>query len=300
MEASLYYHLCAHQLHIKLLEDLFPDKEDPSPRLTRRSDCAWALHSLANAYALFGQPRRAAELLERHNLLRKKARRDKRHLAIGLGNLARQHVALGELAAAELELFEGLKLCHATREHTIEALLRQELGILRSYQEAFDEADKELQESIRLHIRLGDAHGTGAALASWALYALCKGDSDRALEAAQTSSALARGHIEVIEAQWLLGAALLAQAASDARTLEMTSKQHQRLMEAEAHLTEALTHCHQYNFVQWEARVLLEQARLRRLCGENQSARAIAQEARDIAERYEYHLLQADIDKFLG
>ncbi|HEX5570459.1 MAG TPA: hypothetical protein VFX31_03675, partial [Ktedonobacterales bacterium] len=102
-------------------------------------------------------------------------------------------------------------------------------------------------------------------------------------------------HVErdIIRAEWLLGAVLLAQAAGD-------DDRQKLLHEADAHLTDALARCRKIDMVDHEPDILLAWAKWHQLKGELAEAHADAAEALEIADRCEYRLAQADIHNFLA
>ncbi|MBK9600413.1 MAG: tetratricopeptide repeat protein [Anaerolineales bacterium] len=120
-----YYQFGAYQLQIELLRALFLDGEDKPPRLKKEGDQAWTLNGLANTYSLSGQPRRAVPLFEMQNALREKAG-DKKHLAIGLGNVATQQLVIGALSEAERNLRRSIDLCREIEDEFWEAVGHQD------------------------------------------------------------------------------------------------------------------------------------------------------------------------------
>jgi tetratricopeptide (TPR) repeat protein len=71
-------------------------------------------------------------------------------------------------------------------------------------------------------------------------------------------------------------------------------------VEAEEHLTEALTRDRKINLVEFEPDILLEFAKLRFKENLREEALKFADEALQIADRCEYRLMQADIHNFLA
>jgi len=124
------------------------------------------------------------------------------------------------------------------------------------------------------------------------------GQADAAREAAAQSRQLAAerrvNERDIIRAEWLVGAALVALAS------EAGDEQNQTLAEAESHLAEALARLRRVNLVEHEPDILLALARWHRARGDNLLAREAAQEALAIADRSEYRLKQADIHNFLA
>jgi tetratricopeptide (TPR) repeat protein len=311
---TVYYRFGAYQTQIELLQALFLDGEDRPPRLKDEAHQAHAMNELANSYSLSGQPGRAVTLFKAHNALREKAG-DKKNLAIGLCNLAYQHIAIGALAAAEGNLRRMIALCQEIGDEFSEAIGHQELGRLLAYTGAFEEARTELRDARKVFDALGVARTNWVSVvrAYEALLDLREGDSDSARDKSQQALELAQsearsifgGERDIIRAEWLLGAAHRARG---------------ELTQAESHLAEALRRCRRINMVDHEPLILLELARLRYAqmvsgsrfqvsgSGEEQpetlkpetkkrkmdEALSLAKEALDIAERCGYRLVQAD------
>lgn len=292
----LYYRLGANQTCIELLLALFPNGEMQPPRLSADPDQGWVLNDLANAYSLAGQPRRAVPLFERHNAIREAAD-NKRNLAIGLGNLAYMaQVILGELSAAEHNLRHSVDLCREIKDEFEEAIAHRQLGQLLAYQGLFDQAGAEMELARASFEQLNAQQSEGIVWIYHALRALLMNTPDAALDAARRARELADvRHYErdIIQAEWLLGAALVAQA-------EGVEDMRSPLAEAEAHLTEAITSCRKINLVELEPDILLTWAKWHRFSGNAAQARADANEALAIADRCEYRLKQADIHLFLA
>jgi len=298
LEEPLYFRFGAYQTNIELLRALFPDGEDQPPRLKKESDQAWTVNELAASYSLSGQPRRAVPLFKASNAIDER-RGDKMGVAIGLGNLVTQQVALGELAAAEGNLRRSIELCREVEDDFDEAVGHQQLGWLLSYQGAFDEALQEFDAALALSGKLGHQQGAGIIWVNRAMRALLMGDAKAALADARQGRELAdvqRVERDIIRAEWLLGAALVAQAPVP----KGRDRRENELAEAEGHLTEALTRCRRINLVELEPDILLAWARWRRAKCNPQHARQHAEEALAIADRCEYRLKQADIHNFLA
>jgi hypothetical protein len=121
-------------------------------------------------------------------------------------------------------------------------------------------------------------------------------DSRFAIEAARQSHKIAmslQNERDIIQAEWLLGSALVTQATSP-------DDRNKTLVESEPHLTEALTRCRRINMIDHEPDILLAWANWHQLQGNVAQARADAEEALAIADRCEYRLKQADIHNFLA
>jgi tetratricopeptide (TPR) repeat protein len=311
---SLYYQFGAYQIIIELLLGLFPDSasakgsgQDASlPKLRNVDAQAWTLNELANNYSLYGQPRQAVPLFERHIAIREK-QGDKKSLAIGLGNLADDQSKTGTLGAAEANLRRRIELCRDIGDEFCEAVGHQELGRLLAYRGAWEEAEEELDAALAIKVWSENAQGHGVNWAYRALRALlltragiptaALHAAQRALEmadeAARTQYPYARDYVR---AYWLLGAAWRVNGNPDP---------------ADSHLTEALTRCRSINAVDHEADILLDLARLRRDEAQisevsetseilSDDALRLAQEALAITERSGYVLQGADVRLFLA
>jgi len=146
---ATYCQFGAYQLRIELLRALFPDG-DPSagsgqalPCLKNEDAQAFTLNALANSYSLSGQPRRAVPLCEASNAIDEK-RGDKQGVAIGLGNIAYQQMAIGALHAAEANLRRSIALCREIEDGFWEAVGHSHLGHLLAYRGQWAEAEREL------------------------------------------------------------------------------------------------------------------------------------------------------------
>jgi tetratricopeptide (TPR) repeat protein len=283
----LYFQFGAYNLQIDLLRALFPDGEDKLPRLKSEVAQAWTLNGLANSYFLSGQSKKAVSLFERNNELQEKAG-DKENLAIGLGNLARSQMMIGDFKSAESNLRRRISLCQEIKDEFREAVGHQELGRLLAYQGKFEESEKELAKSLKYDEEHNDKQGQCVGWAYRALRALLMSDAEEALRSAKRARELAdveKMEIDIIRAEWLLGASYLAKGG---------------LKEAEEHLSEALVRDRRINLVELEPDILLELAKLRFKKGDKEEALKLAEEALGIANRSEYRLKQADIHNFLA
>jgi tetratricopeptide (TPR) repeat protein len=311
----LYFRLGAYQTCIELLRALFPDGEDRPPRLKDESAQAWTLNALANAYGLSGQPRLAVPLFRQQIAIREK-QGVKRSVAIGLGAIASvAYFPLGELAAAEGNLRRRIELCREIEDEFEEAVGHQELGRLLAYQGAFDESEKVHQRAIELANRLHNQQIECVVQAYSALRALLMNEHTIALQAARRARELAEldfpgiGKIErdIIRAEWLLGAALVALVIAPRPgghpprpNLGEEGGGEALLAQAETNLSQALTHCRRINMVDHEPDILLAWARWHEARGDREQARRDAEAALVIAERCEYRLKQAEIHNFLA
>jgi tetratricopeptide (TPR) repeat protein len=284
----LHYQFGAYQLMIELLRGLFPDGENQPPRLNNERARSWVLSALASAYSFSGQLRRSVTLYQLVNTYYE-GKEDKKNLGVILSAVASVgYIPMGELAAAEQSLRRVIELTREMKYEIDEAIGHQELGLLLAYCGAFDESAREMGESPGLEILCAYQQPAGMHWAYRALRALLMGDIRTALEAARKAHSIAtsvRAEYDRIIAEWLLGAALIAQKDLNA---------------AETHLTEALVRCRRINAADLEPDILLAWAHWYRARNDAQEAKASAEEALAIADRCEFRLKQAEIHNFLA
>ena len=301
LSEPLLYRFGAYQKRIELLRALFPNGEDRPPRVKTKAGQSWTGNELARSYGLCGQPRRAVPLYEQQIAIVEREG-NKVNLAIGLGNLANRQIELGGLTAADVNRRRRIDLCREIAEEWEEAIGHGEMGRLLAYRGAFAEAAQELNAAQSVFHRLGRTQAECVAWAYLAQRALLMGEAEAALEAARRARTLADEvartwyphERDFIQAEWLLGAALVAVASEQPR------QRANLLSEAEAHLTEALTRCRRINLVEVEPDILLAWARWHHAKGNVQQATEDAKEALAIADRCEYRLVQADSHNFLA
>jgi tetratricopeptide (TPR) repeat protein len=150
LQKAIYYQFGAYQLQIELLRALFLDGEDKPPRLTDESAQAWTLNELANSYSLSGQPRRAVPLFEMTNDIYENKTKNKKHLAIGLGNVADDQLKIGALSAAERNLRRYIDLSVELGIEEENADAWSEIGRLLLYRGLWKEAEDEFQTSQKM------------------------------------------------------------------------------------------------------------------------------------------------------
>jgi tetratricopeptide (TPR) repeat protein len=128
----------------------------------------------------------------------------------------------------------------------------------------------------------------GTMFAYRTIRSLFTSNAEEALKSARKARVLAdveKAERDIILAEYLIGAAYLLKG---------------NLVEAEKHLTEALTRDRKINLVELEPDILLEFAKLRFKENHKEEALKFAEEALQIADRCEYRLKQADIHNFLA
>ena len=295
----LYYNFRAYQMVIELTHLLFPDGENKLPRLKKKSDQAWALNTLASAYADSGQPRRFVHLFKKNIAIREE-QGDKTGLVIGLSSFAhRAQIPLGEFNDAESKLRRAAEISHEleVKEKLImAAVASQELGKLLAYKGVFDESERQLNKSFELFSKSSKPVPYRLRSVSWAycsIRSLLMSNVNEALKFAEKSRELANAKNKkekpdernIILAEYLLGAAYITEGF---------------IPEAKKHLTEALTRERKINLVEFKPDILLEFAKLHFQQNHKEEALKCAEEALQIADRCEYRLKQADIHNFLA
>ncbi|MGB7533056.1 MAG: hypothetical protein WA977_08815 [Halobacteriota archaeon] len=283
----LHYRFGAHQTRIELLRALFPDGVDKLPMLKNEDAQAFTLNALANSYALSGQSKRAVPLFEMASEVDEK-RWNKQGVAIGLGNLSFQQILIGKLEAAEFNLRRFIEIFCEIKDEFREAVGHQELGRVLAYRGEFKQSEKELANAIKIAQKLGERQNEGLSHSYRSFRSLLMSNAEEALNYAKKARELtdvSRFERDIIQAEYLLGAAYLLKG---------------NLVEAEKHLTEALTRDRKINLVELEPDILLEFAKLRFKQNHKEEALKFAAEALQIADRCEYRLKQADMHNFLA
>lgn len=303
LHRQMYYQFGAYQTYAELLIALFLDGENKPPRLKDESAQAWTLNSLANAYSLSGQPRRAVPLYEMTNAIYENKTKNKQFLATGLGNLASTaQIYIGALNKAERNLRRQIDLGREIKNEFNEAVGLSELGSVLIYLGQWDNSEKELSNASILwdkqtHVQMQGVTWSYRAL-RFLLMARANPKSQivnlkSAIESAHRALALADEDArtdspvprDYVRAHWLLGAAYRA---------------NNELTLAEENLSKALNLCRQINLVDHEADILLDVARLRYAQGNFKDAQEKASEALVITERSGYVLQGADVNLFLA
>ena len=289
----LYYYFGAYRTEIDLLRPLFAS-DLGLPRLKEQSAQAWTLNVLASAYTCAGQPNRVITLLKTHNTLQEELG-DLSGLAIGQENLASVQLDLGKFKEAEWNLRRSITWSQETGHLGIEATGRLTLGRMLAYEGAFEEASQEIEAAIRIQAKTGRVVSQVMSLIHRGQLALLTGVPQLALETANLA-------LQVSE-QAPLAPPVVYPARSSVWAYWLLATAHlelKHLVEAEAHLTEALTRCHQINLVELEPDILLSWARWHRENEAREQARRCAEEALSIAVRSEYRLKEAEIHNFLA
>lgn len=298
----IFYQLGSCQTQIDLLSVLFVDGEDKPPRLTEGRDQGFAMHELADAYGLVGQPLRAIPLFEGSNKISEKLE-SRENFAISLSAVA--HVAylpIGALNSAKINYLRQINISEKIPDEFLAASGHQELGYLFSYLGMWEESKHEFEVSLGISEKLGEiqdqgltwayrAHHTLLAMREFGRREILKPElgislAQRAIELAEeTERRFYPLERDIVRAYWLLGAAYRLDDQLDF---------------AERYLIEALTRDRAINLIQGEANILLDLARLRYDQMNYEEAKSLAEEALYITERCGYVLQGADVNLFLA
>jgi tetratricopeptide (TPR) repeat protein len=286
LREPIHFQFNAHRLRIELLRALFPDGDDRPPRVTTEVTQAMLRVLLANSYVRVGQPRRALALAATA-IVTFERQKYAPALPTTLNTLAASQLEVGALGAAEDGFRRQLAICRERVDVHGEAIACQDLGWLLACRGAW-------AESEAVHLRGIDLARSGAARqiecvirAYTARRALLMNDPARAAAEATLARELANvpvpglGQlpIDVLRADWVLGAAQLALGA---------------LETAERRLSATLERNRRIGLVEYEAGILVDLARLRAIGGAHDAAQRLADEALLITERSGYVLQGAD------
>jgi tetratricopeptide (TPR) repeat protein len=294
----LYYRFGGYETCITLLSALFPEGEDRPPRLRYIDTEAWAMNGLANCYCRCGQPRRAARLYE-ESVRIDPVPPHPSEVSVSLENLAGAHLRLGELASSDRALRRSKTVFRLADDRLRHCEHAEAAAMLLAYTGAYAEAAAELDTALAGLEAEGQVQIQCVVWSHRATLRLLEGNARAALDAARRARGLADKtastwyphESEFVQAEWLLGASLVALAAE---------RNDEHLAEAETHLTEAINRCRRVNMVDLEPDILLSWAKWHRLKGDAWQARRDAEEALEIADRCEYRLKQADVHNFLA
>lgn len=169
----------------------------------------------------------------------------------------------------------------------MQAFGERDLGLVEVCQGRTDKSASSLGIALNLVRKLGLKQSEGLVWAHRAFRALLTNSVKVGLEAARKARELAatdRFERDIIQAEWLLGWALIEQSPAA----------------SEKHLTEALTRFRRINLVEYEPDILLAWTRWHRATGHPKEARDCVDDALTIADRCEYRLVQADAHNLLA
>ena len=245
-----------------------------------------------------GQPNYSVKLREMTNDIYENKMKNDEYLAIGLGNVAQQQLAIGALRDAERNLRRSIDLS----SEIAEAVGHQELGRVLSCSGEWNNSEQELETAEKLFTKEKSVQSLSIIWSHRALRFLLMARSNpqssivnlkssiecaqRAIELAdETAKTIFTHPRDYVRAHWLLGAAYRA---------------NHDLTLAEENLSKAINLCRQINLVEMEANIVLDFARLRYDQKDYEEAKSLAEEALSITERCGYVLQGADVNLFLA
>ncbi|MCK4732633.1 MAG: tetratricopeptide repeat protein, partial [Methanophagales archaeon] len=285
---QLYYTFGAYDKCIELVSALFHRGLEQPPRLKSEAALAYMLNHLALSYSLLGQCRRAVPLFKKCINIYENTVENKDFLAVGLGNFALMaQIPIGELDAAESNLRRSIEICREIKEEFDEASGHEQLATLLAFKGKYEESENEDEIAMKI-VKNEKIQWQCQVWISDSRRFLLTSNTEKALKSAITAYDIAysrQNEVDRIRCSWLLGATNLLKG---------------NLVEAEKHLTEALTQDRKINLVELEPDILLEFAKLHFKQNHKEEALKFAEEALQIADRCEYRLKQADIHNFFA
>jgi hypothetical protein len=275
------YRLSASRQRAELLERLFPDGIESSPRLQAAQDQSYSINALAQAYQLRGEPGRSVLLFRRAREIDEREK-NLEDLAVGLRNLSatlRLSAALREgLSAAR----RALELDRDGKRESKEATSLYGLGLILAACGVSLESEIALQRSLSLKINQKHQQAEGTVNAYLAERLLWFGNPKNALPLAQRAWKLAG--VLRLEADLISTARLHGAAALGMNDLDIAAER----------LQHALTRARAVNLVEEELPALVALAELHRRKQEFAATREFLDQVWDLAERGPYPLFHAD------
>ncbi|HJR05730.1 MAG TPA: DUF4062 domain-containing protein [Pyrinomonadaceae bacterium] len=278
---AMLYRLSASRQRVELLELLFPDGLEQSPRLNRQRAQGYTLNALALGYHLTGQPGRAAAPYRRAIIIDSKMKDDD-NLSVDLCNLSATLQPSGALCESEVAARRALIITREHDDHFKEAVILQFIGLTLVARGLADKSGSALMRSLRLFRGRSNSQGEGSANCFLAQRALWLGEFAGALSFANRAWELA--HIQSLERDFIRAARAQGEAASGLNDLAT----------ADERLHHALTRARIVNNVEEELPALVALAELRRRQGDEKAAREFLDDVWEAAERGPYPLFHAD------
>jgi tetratricopeptide (TPR) repeat protein len=276
----MHFRLSCSRQRVELLEMLFPDGLDRSPRLRDPGDQVFTLDELATSYLLDGQPGRAGLFYRRANTIRSVT--DDEGINISLHNLSLVSRLSGALLEAEVAVRRALVITRTRRFRSWEAVNLRYLGLTLAARGLSREAASALQRSLRISVARHRNQSEGVTNSYFAqsvlwlgAFADARSFANRAWELAQVLNQEA----DFIRAARVLGAAALGLQEHDI---------------ADERLNHALTRARQVNLKDEELPALIALAELRRQQGKASKARESLDHVWASAEDGPYPLFHAD------
>jgi hypothetical protein len=279
IDKATFYRLSANRQQVELQEMLFLDGLD-LPRLSKSSDQAYVLNTLALAYHFSGQPGRALSLFRQSNALYEKEQQAE--LSTGLRGLLLALRSCGALNESQLVALKSLVIERGIGNLRSEGVALAELGLILAARGLGDEASGSLQRALRIFAAREHRQGEGVIISYIAQLALWQADYTTASQLANDAwerAGVRRGERDFIRAARLQGAAALGS---------------NELIKADERLHHALTRARAVDCVEEELPSLIALAELRRRQDNLEAACELLDDAWEAAERGPYPLSHAD------
>jgi tetratricopeptide (TPR) repeat protein len=167
-------------------------------------------------------------------------------LAVGLCNFALMaQIPIGELDTAEVNLRRSIEICREIKDEIDEASGHEQLATLLAFKGKYDESENEDEIAMKI-VKNERIQWQCQVWISDSRRFLLTSNTEKALKSAITAYDIAyssQNEGDRIRCSWLLGTAHLMK---------------RNFVEAEEHLTEALTRDRKINLVEFEPDILLE------------------------------------------
>ncbi|HYP00653.1 MAG TPA: DUF4062 domain-containing protein, partial [Pyrinomonadaceae bacterium] len=255
LDAATLHRLSASRQRVELLELLFPDGLEQLPRLNWQDAQAFTLNALAQGYQFSGQPRRAAALYRRSNIINAELK-DELQLSVGLINLSDTLRLSGVLCESEATTRRALILTRKWNNRSHEAASMYLLGLTLAARGLTNESVSALQRALRIEVAQSKIQGEGVVNSYLAQSTLWVGEFAGALSFANRALELA--HVKNFERDFIFAARAQGEAALGLNDLAT----------ADERLHHALTRARKVNLVDEELPALVALAELRRRQGD--------------------------------
>ncbi|HEV7892849.1 MAG TPA: DUF4062 domain-containing protein [Pyrinomonadaceae bacterium] len=278
---TTFYRLRASRHIIELLEMLFPDGLDQSPRLDSEGEQAFTFNTLAVEYKTGGQLKRAAVQFRRANTIYSRMKRDD-YLAVSMSNLSDSLRLSGLVCEAELAVRRALIITRKQENRFWEAVSLSKLGIMLAVRGVAHESWVAIQRSLRMFLAMANSQCEGTVKVNLARRSLWFSEFSTALLFANRAWELA--HADNREGGCIESALAQGEAALGLNDLAT----------ADGRLHHALTRARKVNDVEEELPALVALAELRRRQGDLRAALEFLDDIWEAAERGPYPLVHAD------
>ena len=281
LDDATMHRLSASRQRVELLEMLFPDGLNQSPRLKDKAQEAYVLNALAGGYKYSGQPGRAVFLLSRANIIYSDM-----DLVVSLGvmfeNQSNTLRMLGNLRDSGLAAGRALLNARLLNDIPGEGVRLQWLGLTLATQGNTAASESALRRSLRIDIAQFNEHGMVFSSASLAQRAIWLGAYADALKFANRAWEVAQ--IRKEEGDFIEAARRQGESALGLGDFNTTDER----------LHHALIRARAVNLVEEELPALIAIAELHRRQGDEKAAREFLDDVWEFAERGPYPLYHAD------